>query len=415
MEESIGISVYLTKGEGIKGKIKEKAEDFLVEEVSVYPKPSKGKHVVARIESKNWETNKLIENLARVIKTSPKAIGYAGIKDKRAVSIQLMSFASPLQRILNAGLRDVKIEPLYITNKPLMRGMLYGNKFNTWIRNVENVSSFYKILKEIEEYGGFPNFFGVQRFGIARPITHIVGKYLIENDIEKAVMTYIAEPFEGEDEESYKARKFLMETHDFEEALKIYPKKLNFERRIIEHLSKHPNDWENALKKLPSNLIRIFVHAYQSYLFNKILSMRIKRGLPINEAIIGDIVIKDVSANEGTYVNEKNERRVNKEMKKGKCFVSGAIIGYATNLAEGEMGEIESKVMEEEGVEAAKFKMPYMPWLASPGMRRSLFVPLKNMKWKIDGNSVFLQFFLPKGCYATSLLREFMKADIYSY
>ena len=415
MEESIGISVYLTKGEGIKGKIKEKAEDFLVEEVSVYPKPSKGKHVVARIESKNWETNKLIENLARVIKTSPKAIGYAGIKDKRAVSIQLMSFASPLQRILNAGLRDVKIEPLYITNKPLMRGMLYGNKFNTWIRNVENVSSFYKILKEIEEYGGFPNFFGVQRFGIARPITHIVGKYLIENDIEKAVMTYIAEPFEGEDEESYKARKFLMETHDFEEALKIYPKKLNFERRIIEHLSKHPNDWENALKKLPSNLIRIFVHAYQSYLFNKILSMRIKRGLPINEAIIGDIVIKDVSANEGTYVNEKNERRVNKEMKKGKCFVSGAIIGYATNLAKGEMGEIESKVMEEEGVEAAKFKMPYMPWLASPGMRRSLFVPLKNMKWKIDGNSIFLQFFLPKGCYATSLLREFMKADIYSY
>ena len=68
MEESIGISVYLTKGEGIKGKIKEKAEDFLVEEVSVYPKPSKGKHVVARIESKNWETNKLIETLPESLK-----------------------------------------------------------------------------------------------------------------------------------------------------------------------------------------------------------------------------------------------------------------------------------------------------------------------------------------------------------
>ena len=415
MEESIGIDVYLTKEEGIKGKIKENPEDFCVEELPIYPKPSKGKHVVARIKSKNWETNKLIEQLAKSMKISSKAIGYAGIKDKRAVTLQLMTFASPIKKVLNTRIRDVEIEPLYITNKPITHGMLIGNKFKIWIRNVENIHQFYKILKEIESYGGFPNFFGIQRFGIARPITHVVGKYLLDNDIEKAVMTYVAEPFEGEDEESYKARKFLKETRDFEEALKIYPKKLNFERRIIEHLAKNPNDWENAIKKLPSNLVRIFIHAYQSYIFNRILSARIKKGLPINEAIIGDIVVKDLNSSEGVYVNEKNIEKINKEVKKGKCFPTGAIIGYATKIAKGEMGEIEQGIMEEENIDTSKFKMPYMPWLASPGMRRSLFVPLKRIVWKIEGDNIFVQFFLPKGCYATSLLREFMKADIYSY
>ena len=411
--DAIGIETYLTKGDGIKGKIKEKAEDFIVEEISIFPKPAKGKHVVARITSKNWETNKLIEEMARKLRISTKAIGYAGIKDKRAITIQLMSIATSIQKILNAYIPDVKIEPLYITNKPIRHGMLVGNKFKIWIRNAE-VDNFYPILKEIEYYGGFPNFFGVQRFGITRPITHIVGKHLLENEIEEAVMDYIANPMEGEDKESYEARKFLMETRDFKKALEIYPKKLNFERRIIEYLASHPDDFKNALMTLPSNLIRIFIHAYQSYLFNKILSSRIKKGIPINKAIEGDIVIKDVQSENGVIVNEKNIEKINREIKKGKCFVSACIPGYASKIAEGEMGKIEREIIEKE-IELEKFKMPYMPWLASAGMRRAIFIPLKKIKWRVEGNSIFLSFYLPRGCYATSLLREFMKADIYSY
>jgi len=415
MESIIGIEVYLTKGDGIGGKIKERAEDFIVEELPEYPKPSKGKFVVAKVTSKNWETNRLIEYLARAIGISTKAIGYAGIKDRRAVTTQLMSFAASFQKIERAKIRDVKIEILYKTNKPVSHGMLKGNRFKIWIKNVEKPENFYGILKEIESYGGFPNFFGIQRFGIARPITHIVGKYLLNNEIKEAVMAYIANPIKGEDEECYNARKFLQETMDFEEALKIYPKKLNFERRIIKHLAENKDDWKNALLKLPSNLIRIFIHAYQSYLFNKILSRRIKKGFPINEAIEGDIVVKDIQSENGTYVNNKNMEKVNREIKKGKCFPTAPVLGYNTMMARGEAGDIEHEIMEEEEVDISKFKMPYMPWLASAGMRRSIFVPLKRIAWRKEGNAIFLRFSLPRGCYATSLLREFMKADIYSY
>lgn len=420
MEKDVGIEVFLTKSEGIKGKIKSVAEDFVVEEVSIYPEPSDGKYVVARVISKNWETNRLIERLAKSLGISPNSIKYAGIKDKRAITTQIMSFPVSIEAIKKIDIPNVKIEVLYKSSKPIYSGMLIGNRFHIVIRNIENGNKFEKILEEINKIGGFPNFFGIQRFGIVRPITHLVGKYMLKNEMEKAVMTYIAHPMEGEDEESYKARKFLEETRDFSEALKIYPEKLNFERRVIEYLASHPNEWKNALFKLPRNLIKIFIHAYQSYLFNRILSLRIKKGIPLNEAIKGDVVIPCekgivIQSQKGIYVDEKNIDKINRRIKTNKCFPSAAIIGYDSILAKGEMGEIEKSIIEEEEISMEDFKMPHMPEFACKGMRRIVFVPVRNIKWRIEDNNLHLSFFLPKGCYATSLLREFMKAHIYSY
>ncbi|MCD6171950.1 MAG: tRNA pseudouridine(13) synthase TruD [Thermoplasmata archaeon] len=415
MEEDIGIEAYLTKGEGIKGKIKEEAEDFIVEELPLYPKPAKGKFVVAMVKSKNWEMNRLIERIAKNLRISYKAVGYAGIKDKRAITTQIMSFAAPIEKVLNLRIPDVEVSILYKTNKPVTHGKLLANKFEIVIKNIEDGDKFKKILEELASIKGYPNFFGVQRFGITRPITHIVGKYIIKNDLEKAVMSYAANPIEGEDKECYEAREFLEKTKDFKKALEVYPKKLSFERRMVEYLAEHPDDWENALLQLPSNLIRIFIHAYQSYLFNKMLSLRIKKGIPINEAIEGDVILKSMQNFDGIYANEKNIEKINKEIKKGKCFPSAAIVGYDSKLAKGEMGEIEAKVLENEGISIDEFKMPYMPWLSSAGLRRSVFAPIKNILYRLDGNNLHLKFILEKGCYATSLLREFMKADIYSY
>ncbi|HEC88336.1 MAG TPA: tRNA pseudouridine(13) synthase TruD, partial [Thermoplasmata archaeon] len=334
MEKEIGIEVFLTKGDGIKGKIKSKPEDFIVEEIPIYPRPSYGKYVIVRIKSRNWETNRLIERIASHLKISSNSIGYAGIKDKRAVKCQLMSLPADITKIKDVKIPDVKIEVLYKSSTPLYSGKLIGNRFYIIIRNVEGGEErIKKIMREIEEMQFIPNFFGIQRFGISRPITHIVGKYLLKNEIEKAIMTYVANPIKGENEESYKARKFLEDTKDFSEALKIYPKNLVFERRIIEYLAKNPGEWKNALFKLPRNLIRIFIHAYQSYLFNKILSLRIKKGFPLNEAIEGDIVIpweKEmiIQSYDGIVVNRTNIDKVNKMIKKEKCFPSAPIVGY---------------------------------------------------------------------------------------
>lgn len=421
MEDHLGITTFATKSEGIGGVIKQRPEDFYVEEVSRYPPPSGGKHVIARVTARNWETHRLIEHLASSLHIPPEFIGYAGIKDKRAVTTQLMSFPASIERVQNIHLADVTIDILYRSARPVYPGELVGNRFSITIRNVEGDGDAVRsIMEEIQELGFFPNFFGVQRFGIMRPITHVVGKYLLKNEMERAVMTYIANPLEGESEESHQPRKFLEETGDFSEALHRYPEKLAFERRVIQYLATHPGEWKEALFQLPKNLIRMFLHAYQSYLFNRILSARMEEGLSFCKAYEGDIVIPcdteiEVQRRDGIRVTRINLRKINHQIGRHRCFPSGAIIGYDTMWAEGEMGALEKKILEEERISEQEFTMPHLPDFACRGLRRITAVPLKTVKWDFDGTHLHLEFFLPKGCYATTVLREIMKADVTHY
>ena len=88
-------------------------------------------------------------------------------------------------------------------------------------------------------------------------------------------MTYVANPIKEEGEDVFVLRKKLQESYDFSEALKSYPNKLNYEKAILNKLVQDPNDFVSSLKELPKNLLTMFVYAYQSYLFNKILSERL--------------------------------------------------------------------------------------------------------------------------------------------
>ena len=169
----------------------------------------------------------------------------------------------------------------------------------------------------------------------------------------------------------------------------------------------------------------MFIYSYQSYLFNKILSRRIQRKLPINAAVVGDIVLpvkKGVIDGEISVI-EKNIEKVNKQISKGKAFVSAVLFGSDSNFSEGEMGEIEHKIIEEEKIDPRDFIIPDIPYISSTGSRRPILSPVKDLDYYIKNDelnkgklALNLKFELLKGCYATSLLREFMKSeDIRNY
>ena len=130
--------------------------------------------------------------------------------------------------------------------------------------------------------GGIPNFFGHQRFGTTRPITHLVGKAIVEGDFEKAAMLYLAKPSVHEHPSSRNARAELRSTRDFKQALNNFPKQLRFERLMLSYLVEKPDDFVGAFTRLPVKLQGLFVQAYQSYLFNRFLSERIKNGCSLN-------------------------------------------------------------------------------------------------------------------------------------
>ena len=425
-EKKIGIETFFTPYNGVGGKLRTKPEDFVVREISNYPPEKKdGKHSIADVTATYWETNLLVRELSKTLRISRQRIGFAGTKDKRAKTTRLMSFYNvPAEEIQKINIRDVQIENIYQSDKSVKIGNLKGNLFEIILKELnedfkkEDVSNIFKCIKE---NNGFPNFFGVQRFGVIRPITHIVGKHIVRGEFEKAAMTYIANPIQGEDETTYNLRKDLQKTKDYATALKLYPNELNFEKAILNKLVVHPKDFVNGLKELPKNLLTMFVYAYQSYLFNRIVSMRIENDLPLNQAVIGDLVLpirKDVLDDEAIPVKKNNIDKVNCQISKGKAAVSGVLFGSDSVFSEGEMGEIEHKVIESEKIDHRDFIIPEIPFISSSGLRRPILGFVKDFDFKlIDDNinsgkkALFLKFQLQKGSYATSLLREFMKAD----
>jgi len=425
-EKNIGIEAFLTSKYGIGGKLRSIPEDFIVKEVSSYPpKKEDGRFAIADVTARNWETNILVRELSDRLHMSRDRVSFAGTKDKRAQTTRLMSFYNVfIDDLSKVKIKDVVIENIYRSDRPIKLGDLIGNRFEIVIRKIDQdikLEQIQEIVSVILNNDGFPNFYGVQRFGIVRPITHIVGKYIVRDDFEKAVMSYIANPIGGEGEDNYSLRERLQKTYNFSEALASYPNELNFEKAILNNLVVNPKDFVGALKQLPNNLLTMFVYAYQSHLFNRILSERIRRGFPLDKAIVGDVVLplRNGAIDENGIVATKNNiEKVNAQISKGKAFVGGLLFGYDSEFAKGEMGEIEHKIIDKEKLNPKDFVIPELPNLSSSGSRRPISASVKNLEFKLNDDelnknnfALTLKFELQKGSYATSLLREFMKSD----
>ena len=221
----VGSESFLSKTSGIEGKLRKDPEDFEVEEIVSIPgrshwiwmqKNSNGKHSIVEIKAKNWDTHVLVKELSRKLNISQKSIGFAGTKDKRAITTQHFSLRVAKEKIPTLDLENIDITFKHKSIKPIRLGNLVGNKFKIKIANTVNGrENIDNILSELR--GFFPNYFGVQRFGTVRPITHIVGEKIVRGDYEGAVFDYLtidSPKFAG-----VEGREYLLKTRDFH---KIY-------------------------------------------------------------------------------------------------------------------------------------------------------------------------------------------------
>ena len=421
-ERAIGLEVFYTDTPGSGGKVKKQCDDFLVEEISRFPpRDDSGRFVIAKVTSENWETNRLIRVLSHALGISRYRIGFAGTKDKRAITSQLMSFEAPLESVQKISVHQVTIADAYRAKKNMTIGDLIGNRFRIRVRDCamegdKLSSTVAATIAELEVLRGFPNFFGVQRFGSLRPITHIVGKHIIKGEFEKAVLAYAANPVPAENEEAREARRFIQETHDFSEGLKMLPKPLMFERIVVGHLAQKPGDFPGAIMAMPRNLQMMFVHAYQSYLFNRILSERIRCGMPLNEPLVGDVVLpvdKDGLPDHDKYipVTKTNLDLVATQVRNGRAYVSAVLFGSESALAKGEPGEIEGIIIAGEGIDRPDFVVPIIPECSSTGSRREIVAKYSELSNSVKYRDLEIELALGKGCYATTFLREIMKVD----
>lgn len=407
---------YLSSCEGIGGRLVKSPETFIVEEIM---KDGKVLEVDERIEGegngefthfvlqkRNWNTLQALKVISSSIGCSLKRFGYAGTKDRRALTVQLCSvWRIPPERIMALRIRDIRINGAWSSEEPVRMGDLLGNRFTITISDVASDAK-RRVKRIMEEVGGrIPNYFGEQRFGTVRMNTHIVGREIIRGNFKGAVLNYLCFS-EGERmEESAQARERLSEEMDFKAALGYFPRHLKYERTLLSYLSVHPRDYVNALRRLPRGLSLMFVHAYQSYLFNEALSMRIKEiGMePLPEDLIcpadffGFPDLRKVGKVEDL-------EKAREDVLSGRAFIVGRVLGYETK----EINEWERRALEKEDVNISDFLIRSFPEISSKGTLRALFVPLKGLEASISDVARF-GFSLPAGSYATVALREFMK------
>lgn len=403
MQKELEKLAYLTKIKGIGGIIKSQPEDFIVEEITkegevlsidkqYLKEDEKGLFTRFILQKKGWTTEGALRRIGDALNVGKKRFSYAGSKDKIAITTQLASaFKVEKEKLLSLQLKDIKILSAWYAAEKIKLGQLLGNHFTIKLReaDVNGETNVKKIYCELNHR--FPNYFGPQRFGSNRRNTHIVGEHLVNSRADLAVIEFLAGSCEREErEEARIARENLKNTNDFALALREFPKSLTLERSILHHLVKYPRDYVGALRRLPRATLLLFMHAFQSKLFNLTLSERIKEG--------------EIKKEKGEYycgeslgfpdISKKIEGRGKKNI-----YLVGKIIGYETKT-----NEREKEFLLKLGIKTTDFKLNFMPEISTKGSYRLLLAPLKDFSFN---NGIFI-FSLPAGSYATIALREFV-------
>ncbi len=400
-EEDIGLLTFLSSTPGIGGKLRKSVEDFYVEEIPLeVERNENGRNLCIKVRLRNWETNRFIKVLSKRLGISRKRIKFAGNKDKRGITVQYFCITNYQEDFL-PQINDVDILDSFRTDSYLEIGDLFGNKFKIAVRDATCDERVERIEEELN--GFFPNFFGVQRFGASRPVTHIVGKFIVQRNFREAVRYYIGFPSAFEDDAG---RRIFFETLEPRDAIREISPIASYERAMLNHLISNPDDYIGALRSLPKNLLMLFVHGYQSYLFNLMVSRRIQYGVEVQE---GDVVMKvdhsGLPVQEFVKVNSFNLSKIRELVESRRAYVSTVLFGYETELSGGIQGEIEREIIEEEGLSREMFKVRELREVSSKGRRRNILAPY--MDYRRDGCD--FSFTLHRGSYATSLMREFMK------
>jgi tRNA pseudouridine13 synthase len=352
-------------GAGLGGVLKSKPEDFIVEEVhddgicttnytlaqrvgDLLPRRRKN-YIHFTLVKRDLTTQRAISILARALRVSRRRLSYAGIKDRISVSAQRISIQDgDIGSLKGADIGKMVVKQFMYRNKRVYPGGLVGNRFTVTVGEIpKQKDEMVWILERFADRArlGVRNYFGEQRFG-SRQNNHVIGKHILKDEWREAVEEFLCgSPLEGE-----RWRNDLKENWgDWQGALRTFPKSLRFERSIIQGL-KNGKSFRGVIRRLP--IYRLFVHAYQSHIFNLVLERMEK--LPDEVPLVG----KDTPS-------------------------------------DGLVGEI----LESEGM-----RPDYFGFRGT--MRRSLFIPEGFEVLRAEDGLCKIMFTLPKGSYATVLLRE---------
>ncbi len=386
---------------GTGGTIKESPDDFIVEEIPSYLPCGSGEHCYLTLEKRGITTLEAIRRIAAVLKMPERDVGYAGMKDavgvtRQTISIQLVT----PEKALGLELEGVRILSAARHTNKLKLGHLKGNRFRIAVRGVRAESeALIGPILEILKTRGVPNYFGLQRYG-AQGNSHLIGAAMLQRDWQGAVDWLIGQP-ELVRDEGWQAAIAAYQQGDVNKSLQLFPRHCRNERDVLQRLISRPGEFEKAFAAVQPRMKKLYLSAVQSFLFDQVVARRIGH---IDQLMRGDLACKHV--NGACFLVEDAET----ETERAASFeisASGPMFGCKMKQPEGRPLEIENEILGTARIGLSDFDLP--GGLRLEGERRPLRVPLERPSFRLEGDCLWIEFALPKGSYATSVLREIMK------
>lgn len=389
----------------IGAAIKRRYEDFVVEEIPAYQPCGEGDHCFFTIEKTGLATMRAVHDIAQRLGRPTRDLGLAGLKDARAVTTQMLSIehVDP-KRIEQLDIPRIRVVSVSRHGNKLRVGHLRGNRFRIKLREVDIARlSEIRAMCDILASRGVPNYFGQQRFG-NRGDSWQIGRAILGGDLKTAMDLMLGRPGSLDTGEVLAARR-LYEASDYAGAAKAWPWGSRDNARACRAMAKSKGDHRRAYYAVDNRLKKLFVNAYQSHLFNRVLAQRINE---IDQVCAGDLAYKHDS---GAVFLVKDETAEAPRAVAFEISPTGPIFGRKMTRAEGKPGRIEQSVIDAEQVDINAFGT--VKGMKLHGARRPLrFCPeaLEVDSGKDEhGEYIELSFSLPPGCYATMILRETCK------
>ncbi|MGY5140162.1 MAG: tRNA pseudouridine(13) synthase TruD [Candidatus Nitrosopumilus sp. Bin_571-38] len=385
LDSQIGIDVYSTKFSGIGGKIRVEPEDFQVTELISKKVESsindQNGYAVYKLKKKRIDTNHALSGIFRQTGLRLKSLG---LKDASAVTEQFVCSGHTGKAIENFSSDKYSLKHLGYVKKPLSKKDMIGNHFKLKISECQNN------LESFTEYEKILNFYGYQRFGSKRPVTHLIGKAILQMDFSKAVDLILSFTSSYDSKENTEIRQKLSDKANYQQYFDQVPVQMDIERMVLKEMIEH-GEPIRAIRVIPVSLRRFYIQAYQSFIFNQSLSAAFLDGEDLFEAQSGDVCF-DYNGIIGKYVKGMDQN------------LALPFVGYSYYKKTRFDFQI-SKILEQEEILPKDFFIKEMQEASSEGGFRQTAIHCSNY----SAHDNVVEFSLSRGSFATILLREIMK------
>jgi tRNA pseudouridine13 synthase len=383
-------------------KLKQQPDDFQVEELTDVSPAGQGPHAFYRLEKRGWSTPDALAAVRRRWRIEPRCLSYGGLKDRHARTVQYLTIWHGPQR--NLTHQGVTVTYLGQVAGPYTSAQIRANRFRLTLRDLSPGarSAAERALEEVR-IDGVPNYFDDQRFGSVTPGGEFIGRLLVRERFEDALRLALTGPYEH-DRAPVKQEKALLRAHwgDWPFLKERLPR--GHARSLVDYLLHHPGDFRGAVARLRPELRGLYLSAYQSYLWNRLLARWLQEHLRPDQLLPVELRL-------GTL---PMYHRLDEPQRQQLQQLRLPLPSARTRLEPDDpRAALVQAVLAEEGLELSQLRIKGIRELFfSKGERAALCRP-KGLTAESGPDEMHpgkerlvLSFDLPRGCYATLIVKR---------